>query len=175
MNLLFLDLETTGLNERTGRILEVGAIVTNEKLEAVAHFNQVVHWQQGQIQSCFMDVKVISIHTHSGLLEKVECSTRTLFGVESDLVAFIWEYFPDEKHKPALYGNSVHFDKRWIDFHMPRVTKLLHYQLRDVSGMLGIMKEAGGIEVEKIKAEHRATSDCLMTIELLKKALEYVK
>lgn len=170
MKLLWLDLETTGLDEKHDVILELGAIVTNEKLEELAEFNRVLHYPYGGEIACYNDY-VIEMHRESGLWRECRNSQITDVDVELDLHQFLNEHFTPPM--PIIAGNSISFDRRFLKHHMPSIEARLHYRQLDVSSWKIMFEGRYNIVHEKKKA-HRALADIRESIAELKVYLEYV-
>jgi oligoribonuclease len=166
MNLLFLDLETTGLSPKFHSILEIAAtVVDGETLKEGPTFHSVVWQNPGAIAA--MDAGCSRTHTESGLVKAVEASTTTLTQADEHLSLFIKTCFFD--YKPMLAGNSVHFDLSFVNEHMPRTAALLSYRIVDVSGMYRTLRMLG---VNAVLAgdgimSHRAQSDVRHSIDQL--------
>lgn len=171
--MLWLDLETTGLSPEFKSILEVSAIVTDAQLNVIETFSEVVHKDKISLDY-EMDDWCKKTHTGSGLLEAVSKSENHLTDVEARLSQFILRHFDLPKNKPMLWGNSVHFDKRFLEVHMPYVSEMLHYRMVDVSGMNEAFKLHKNIEVAKNNVKHRGLSDLYDSITLFKRLMEHV-
>lgn len=131
--LLWLDLETTGLEPDTEQVLEVGAILTKEDLEEVARFHVVVRYEGGDLHP-----RVRAMHEANGLLTACSYSTFTEEQVGTLLHDWI-VYLVEGGEKVTLAGSGVaHFDRKWIDYKWPQVARLLNYYVIDV----GIMRRA---------------------------------
>ncbi len=129
-NLVWLDMEMTGLNPDTDRILEVAVVITDSQLSPVATAPVMVVHQPDETLAA-MDDWNKSTHARTGLIDKVKASVLTEAGVEDRLLAFVSEYVP-AKTSP-LCGNSICQDRRFLARHMPRLEAYLHYRNLDVS------------------------------------------
>lgn len=150
--LLWVDLEMTGLDPDTDRILEVAAIVTDFDFNELGRFESAVH----------QDVSVLNLmndwcketHNASGLVKRVMTAPSEQ-KVAADFAKFIKKHFSE----PAvLAGNSIHQDRRFIRKWWPDVDALLHYRMLDVSSYKIIMQGKFGKEFTK-KETHRALDD----------------
>lgn len=156
MSLLWLDLETTGLNQMKHDILEIGMIVTDNSLHVLDTLNIVLAQPEEALER--MNEWCWENHTHSGLVDAVRASDTTMFDAKLLMSVFITMNFPNTK--PVLHGNSIHFDKKFIDLHLPEISEMLHYRLMDVSAWKEGFKDLGLKPYESdIKCTHRALDD----------------
>lgn len=159
--LLWLDLETTGLSEVKDVILEVGAIVTDQDYNIIDKFSETVCWDDHVLQN--MNDWCKKTHGESGLIKECQSSPNSMYTLNDKLIDFIKKHFPEQK--PVLHGNSVHFDKKFIDFHLPQVSSLLHYRLVDISSIKEFMRPLGiSYKSDKV-ISHRAIDDLMGSIE----------
>jgi oligoribonuclease len=129
--IIWLDLETSGLNPDTGRIFEVAIIVTNWDLVELERNSWVIGCPQDQLPT--LDPPVYRMHTTNGLLaEVVAKQDSTLSQVEYNICVFLVKYISDGS-KFLLGGNSIAFDRLWIKKHLRLLDQLLHHRLIDVT------------------------------------------
>jgi oligoribonuclease len=164
--LVWVDLETTGLDVRTDVILEVGIIVTTPKLEILDEFMQVVHQHDKVLDS--MNEWCINQHGASGLTRDSRESTYSLQVVEQNALDFIERYAPTQG-TAVMCGNTISFDRQFLQFHMRALHDWFHYRNIDVSGI----KTLGKLwypELEQLnkKGNHRTLGDLHDSIEELK-------
>lgn len=152
-NLLWLDMEMTGLDPKTCVIIEIAAIASDPQLRVLGTFDEVV-WQP-QTALDVMDEWNTTTHGQSGLLTKVP-GGRALCDVESDLLAFCDAHFGEEPI--VLCGNSIGQDRKFVDRYMPRFAARLHYRMIDVSSFKEMLRRRFGLTFEKGES-HRALSD----------------
>lgn len=165
----FLDLETTGLNERENDILEVAAVITDSKLNIIEEYNVTIYTQENRL--ALMDEWCTKTHTHSGLLNELRSNGITLQDVQKELIKLKRKHFP--LNKPPLSGSSVHFDKRFIDVHIPLLSKELSHRVIDVSSFMGALDNYHGFKLpSRPEATHRALADIKDSISYLKAYLE---
>jgi oligoribonuclease len=129
-NLVWIDLEMTGLDPIEHVILQAALVITTAELEPIDEF--VVDVAQPSEALSRMAPVVREMHTRTGLIERVQRSTIDLVQVERLLLEHIKATCP----APAtLCGNSVWADRRFIARHMPMLDQYLHYRLVDVSSL----------------------------------------
>ncbi len=167
--LFWLDMEMTGLHEKTCKILEVAAVITNLNLEPHEEYHQVVFQPQEVLES--MDNWCIQTHRASGLSKEVVGGVP-LIKVENGLIDLGQKHFGDQRI--VLCGNSISQDRKFIDEHMPNFSKFLHYRLIDVSSFKEIFRNKYQITFQK-KDSHRARSDIYESIAELKHYLEFIR
>lgn len=163
-NLVWLDMEMTGLNPDTDRIIEVAMIITDSDLNILAQSEVLVIHQPDSIIN-HMDKWNTSTHTRTGLIDKVRASTLAEAEAEEKLLAFISEWVP-EKASP-MCGNSIHQDRRFMVRYMPKLEAYFHYRNLDVSTLKELAKRwnppvAKGISK---KGAHQALDDIKESIE----------
>jgi oligoribonuclease len=170
--LLWLDLETTGLDPVKGKILEIAVVVTDDHLEEKWHGSWVVH-QQSLVVSPLMSDFVRNMHTDNKLLQEVYGEHAVfLSAAEEQLILLVSKWFAAGE-KPILCGNSIHFDRAWLKVHMPRFEALLHYRMGDASGTYELAKRVAGLNLAKPEAAHRALDDARASIKLAKQVFTY--
>ena len=166
-NLVWIDLEMTGLEPDVDTILEIAIIVTNSNLEIIAedqtHF---IHHSQARFED--MNDWCKEQHTKSGLWEKVLSSETSIEQAENAILEFLKPHTKTRKN--VLCGNSIHQDRRFIHKYMKKLDEHLHYRMIDVSTVKELAKRWYPDSVEKYdkKGSHRAHDDIIESIEELK-------
>lgn len=164
-NLVWMDLEMTGLDPKIDTILEIATIITDGNLNIIAEGpNIVIH--QPDVVLDGMDEWNTTHHGASGLTAKVRASEITMAEAEQQTLDFIRLYVP-ERSSP-LCGNSIHQDRRFLVPYMPELEAYVHYRNIDVS----TIKELGrrwypGIRAPLKEAEHLALADIRESIKEL--------
>ena len=166
-NLIWIDMEMSGLNPDTDRVLEVAVVVTDAKLAVVAEGPVLVVHQPDAVLAA-MDDWNKSTHGKSGLVDRVKASTLTEADVEALLIAFLAEHVPP-KISP-MCGNSVHQDRRFLARHMPGLEAYFLYRNLDVSTLKELAKRwkpeiMAGLTKH---GKHEALADVYESIEELK-------
>jgi oligoribonuclease len=165
--LVWIDLEMTGLNTDTDRIIEIATIVTDADLNIVAQ-GPVLAVHQSDAVLAGMDEWNTRTHTGSGLVERVKTSALTEADAEQQTLEFLQQYVP--KGKSPLCGNSICQDRRFLARGMPTLEAYVHYRNLDVSSIKELIKRwrpALNNGFEK-KNTHKALDDILESIEELK-------
>lgn len=129
-NLIWLDMEMSGLLPDTDRILELAAVVTDAQLNVIAESPVlVVHQSDAVLDS--MDAWNKGTHGRSGLIDKVKASTLDEEAATDAMLAFLKEHVP--AGKSPMCGNSICQDRRFMARYMPRLEAFFHYRNLDVS------------------------------------------
>ena len=167
MNLVWMDLEMSGLDPKTCVILEIATLITDKDLNLIAQGPTLVVHQPDHILDN-MDDWNKKHHQKSGLTPAVRASTINLSMAEEQTLNFIAQYCK-EKSSP-LCGNTIYQDRRFLIEYMPKLESYLHYRLVDVSTIKELVKRWYGPEFEspQKKQKHKALDDILETIEELK-------
>jgi oligoribonuclease len=136
-HLIWIDMEMSGLNPDSDRILEVALVVTDAQLDTVAEGPVMVVHQPDAVLAV-MDEWNKSTHAKSGLIEKVKAATLSEAAVEQRVLAFLAAHVPP-KISP-MCGNSVHQDRRFLARHMPELEAFFLYRNLDVSTLKELAK-----------------------------------
>lgn len=166
-NLVWLDMEMTGLLPDTDKIIEVAMIITDKDLNTIATSPvYVIHQSDEALNG--MDAWNTSTHTRTGLIEKVKNSTFTEEQVEAELLAFLAQYVP-EKTSP-MCGNTIHQDRRFMARTMPKLEAYFHYRNLDVSTLKELARRWKPELLKGLtkKGAHQALDDIIESIEELK-------
>lgn len=129
-NLIWIDMEMSGLNPETDRILEVAIVITTSQLDVVAEAPVLVVHQPETVLNA-MDDWNKGTHGKSGLIDRVKASTLSDAEVEAQMIAFLSQHVPP-KLSP-ICGNSVHQDRRFLVRYMPKLEEYFLYRNLDVS------------------------------------------
>ncbi len=128
--LIWMDLEMTGLDPETDRILEIATVVTNSNLEVVAELPSIVVHQDDALLDG-MDEWNTTHHGKTGLIDAVRRVGIPEADAEAQTLAFVKQHV-DEGASP-LCGNTIWQDRRFLVRYMPSVEAYLHYRNIDVS------------------------------------------
>ena len=129
-NLVWIDLEMTGLDPDRDRIIEIATIVTNSELDVLAE-GPVIAIHQPDAALDAMDDWNRNTHGASGLIDRVRRSRSTTAEAEQQTLAFL-EVHADPGTSP-MCGNSICQDRRFLYREMPRLERFFHYRNLDVS------------------------------------------
>jgi oligoribonuclease len=157
MRLVWLDLETTGLDPSKDRILEV-AVAAADLLDPfnVEHLYQQVVRCSPEEASGF-DPFIVGMHTANGLLAQCAQSPIAIGDIERALLDLV-PHVEDKEERPILAGSSIHFDHAFIKVHMPQLSKRLSHRHYDVSALKLFCQSQGMPKFKKAEA-HRAKAD----------------
>ena len=165
-NLVWIDLEMTGLEIDQRTIIEIATIVTNGELEIIAEGPDLVIHQPDEFLDA-MDAWNTDHHGKSGLTQAVKDSKIDMATAESDTLEFLKKYVPHGVS--PLCGNSVHNDRLFLDKFMPRLGKFVHYRNIDVSTIKELGRRwYGDMVMPPKKGAHRALEDIVESIEELR-------
>ncbi len=170
-NLVWMDLEMTGLDPDTDRILEIATIITDSELGIIAEGPVIVIMQSEDLLTQ-MDEWNTEHHTKSGLIERVRKEGVSEAEAEQLTLEFMRQH-TDESKSP-LSGNSIGQDRRFLVKYMPELEAYLHYRNLDVSTIKELATRwrpdiAAGVQK---KGAHRALDDIKDSIEELKRYKE---
>lgn len=167
--LVWIDLELTGLNLETDRIMEVACVVTDKDLNAISGgLNLVLHQPDDVLAN--MGDWCKEHHEKSGLTEACRKSHLTVKEAEDQLCTYIGALvIPGQC---PLAGSTVYMDRRFLQRDMPRLDALIHYRIVDVSTVKELARrwfKDEYYQALRLKtASHRAMPDILESIEELK-------
>ena len=132
-NLVWLDLEMTGLDVEKHTIVEIACVVTNSDLEPLDEGIDIVIHQDAEALAR-MDDFVRKMHTKSGLLPAISASTVSLDEAHAQTLAYVRAHVAAPGTAP-LCGNSIGTDRRFLDRYMHDLDTYLHYRSIDVSSL----------------------------------------
>ena len=166
-NLIWVDMEMTGLDPDTDRIIEVAVVVTDSELNILAEGPVFAIHQSDEIMDG-MDAWNKGTHGRSGLIERVKTSTVTEADAEAALIEFLKQYVP--AGKSPMSGNTICQDRRFMVRGMPKLEAFFHYRNLDVSTLKELCKRwkpelASGFKKHQ---KHTALADILESVEELK-------
>jgi len=166
-NLVWVDMEMSGLNPDSDRVLEIAIVITDSELEVVAEGPVLVVHQSDAVLGG-MDNWNTSTHGRSGLTAKVRESTMDESMASDLLLAFMQQHVPPGKS--PMCGNSICQDRRFMARWMPRLEACFHYRNLDVSTLKELARRwnpAVYRSFEK-KSRHEALADIYESIDELK-------
>ncbi|MCX7893124.1 MAG: oligoribonuclease [Burkholderiales bacterium] len=172
-NLVWIDLEMTGLDPDRDRIIEIAVVVTDSQLAEVAT-GPVLAVRQPDAVLDAMDEWNRATHGRSGLTARVRASTCSELDAEEAVLAFLREHVP-ERASP-MCGNSVCQDRRFLARYMPRLEAYFHYRNLDVSTLKELARRWKPDLFKGLtkKNRHEALSDIRESIDELKYYREHL-
>lgn len=159
VDILWTDIETSGLDERGGLMLELGLIITGPGPEFIerASWSCVVGYPD--IRARIRNTFVRQMHEANGLLAEVERSTVTLADLEARACSWVQDRGATDL---PMGGSSPHFDRRWVKEHTPDLAGLYHHRLIDVTTLRILFGFA------KPTSKHRALADLRNSIGIVR-------
>lgn len=165
--LVWVDMEMSGLQPETDRILEIAMIVTDGDLNIVAEGPVLVVHQEDVVLDR-MDAWNKGTHGKSGLIDKVKASTLTEAEVEVECLAFLKQHV--KSSISPMCGNTIHQDRRFMNRYMPKLEAYFHYRNIDVSTIKELCKRwqpeiAKGFSKQQA---HTALADIIESVDELR-------
>lgn len=166
-NLIWLDMEMSGLSPETDFILEVALVITDAQLNTVAEAPVLVVHQSDAVLDR-MDNWNKGTHGKSGLIDKVKASRLDDAAVEARMVDFLQQYVG--AGKSPMCGNSICQDRRFLAKYMPKLEAYFHYRNLDVSTIKELARRWRPELYDGFKKEnrHEALADIYESINELK-------
>ncbi|MDP4535090.1 oligoribonuclease [Alkalimonas collagenimarina] len=157
-NLIWLDLEMTGLNPKTDVILEIATIVTDSELNVLAEGPSLAIKQPDSVLDG-MDPWCVKQHGQSGLTERCRTSSVSLAEAEQQTLAFLRQYVA--AGKSPMCGNSIGQDRRFLVEYAPELEAYFHYRNLDVSTVKELARRWAPDVLQQVKKQgsHLALDD----------------
>ena len=165
--LVWLDLEMTGLDPDSERVIEIATAITSHDLsEIIEGPNLVIQQPMEFIDN--MDDWNTNQHTKSGLVESLKVTNITIEEAQKQTLEFLSMHA--EKGRSPLCGNSISHDRRFLRRYMPELDAFFHYRNVDVSSIKELIKRWNPELLAGFKKSsgHRAMEDVLESIQELK-------
>ena len=165
-NLVWIDLEMTGLVPERDRIIEIAVVVTDPQVtRRVEGPVLAVHQSNAVLDG--MDAWNTGTHGRSGLTERVRASTIDEAEASRRVVEFLRQYVP--RGKSPMCGNSICQDRRFLAIHMPELEAFFHYRNLDVSTLKELARRWKPAVLEGFKKAqaHTALADIHESIDEL--------
>jgi oligoribonuclease len=165
-NLIWIDLEMTGLFPDTDRIIEIAVVVTDPQV-TVRVEGPVIAVHQPEAVLDGMDAWNRNTHGKSGLTERVRASAINEAAAEAEVIAFLERFVP--KGKSPMCGNSICQDRRFLARTMPQLEAFFHYRNLDVSTLKELARRWKPTAMEGFKKAqaHTALADIHESIDEL--------
>lgn len=167
MNLVWVDMEMTGLEPDTDRIIEIAVVVTDMQLNVLAEGPVFAIHQSDEVLDK-MDAWNKGTHGRSGLIDRVKASTISESDAEKALIDFLRNFVP--AGKSPMCGNTICQDRRFMVRGMPKLEAFFHYRNLDVSTLKELCRRwkpeiANGFKKHQ---KHTALADIIESIDELK-------
>jgi oligoribonuclease len=166
-NLVWVDMEMTGLNPDSDRVIEIAVVVTDADLEVIGEGPVLAIHQEDSILAA-MDSWNTATHGRSGLTDRVRASTLDEEAAVDRLLAFLGPLVP--RGKAPMCGNSICQDRRFMARWMPRLEAFFHYRNLDVSTLKELARRWQPEVYRSFdkKSRHEALADIYESIDELK-------
>ena len=166
-NLIWIDMEMTGLQPDADRVIEIATLVTDPQLNVLATGPVLVIHQPDEVLNA-MDSWNKSTHAKSGLIERVRASRMSEADAEREALAFLAAHVPASSS--PMCGNSICQDRRFLARWLPRLESYFHYRNLDVSTLKELARRWKPELMKGVPKEgkHEALADILESIEELK-------
>ena len=166
-NLVWVDMEMTGLDPDADRIIEVAVVVTDSELNIIGEGPVFAIHQSAEVMDG-MDAWNKGTHGRSGLIDRVRDSTVTEAAAEEALIVFLRQFVG--AGKSPMCGNTICQDRRFMVRGMPKLEAFFHYRNLDVSTLKELCKRwkpeiASGFKKHQ---KHTALADIIESIEELR-------
>lgn len=170
--MVWIDLEMTGLDLATESIIEIATIITDGELNIIAEGpNLAIKVSEELIAN--MDDWNTTHHTSSGLVDRIRSEGVSLGEAIKQTCEFLEQNI--ELGKAPLCGNSIHNDRAFLAKEMPEVLDLLHYRIVDVSTIKELVKRwYPNLERYRKKEAHRALDDIIESVEELRHYRQHI-
>jgi oligoribonuclease len=167
--LVFVDVETTGLDPKKNDLLEIAVRVVSPEGDTLDEFHAVLN--PGPTVYANADLIALQMHVHNGLLAESFLSTNGREAIDAELCRFfLGNGIAGEK----IAGSSVHFDLEWVEEWFPSARKFLHVrQIFDVSSLRALWKPEK-VSVDK-GFKHRARGDIERDVQYYKQFLSHCR
>lgn len=171
-NLVWIDMEMSGLNPDSDRVLEIAAVVTDAELEVVAEAPVLVVHQSDRVL-LGMDSWNTSTHGRSGLTDKVRAASLDEESAAAAMLDFLRRFVP--AGKSPMCGNSICQDRRFMARWMPRLESHFHYRNLDVSTLKELARRwrPDVYRTFEKKSRHEALADIYESIAELRHYREH--
>jgi oligoribonuclease len=163
-NLVWVDMEMSGLNPDTDRVLEVAVVVTDVQLEVLAEAPVLVVHQSDRVLAA-MDSWNTATHGRSGLVERVRASRLDEAQAQWQMIGFLQALVP--AGKSPMCGNSICQDRRFMARWLPQLEAFFHYRNLDVSTLKELARrwKPDVYRAFDKKSRHEALADIYESID----------
>lgn len=166
-NLIWIDMEMTGLQPEVNRVIEIAAIITDKDLN-ILHEGPVVAIHQPRVILKTMDAWNTATHTRSGLVKRVTESTITEADAAKQFIEVFSRFVPEGAS--PMCGNTIGQDRRFMARWLPRMERYFHYRSIDVSTLKELTRRWAPEVMKDYQksSRHRALADIRDSINELR-------
>jgi len=165
-NLVWVDMEMTGLQPDSDRVIEIAMLVTDSQLSVLATGPVLVVHQPDEVLDA-MDAWNKSTHAKTGLIERVRASSLTEAEAERQALEFLAAHVPASAS--PMCGSSICQDRRFLARWLPQLEAFFHYRNLDVSTLKELVRRwKPELKAFSKEGKHEALADILESIEELK-------
>lgn len=170
--IVWIDIETTGVDIYEDYILEVACVITTEDFDVLEEKEWVIK-RDVELMKMISDDFVIQMHDKTGLWDKLE-NGLSQEQVDTELYEMI--RFAQPNYKVSIGGNSVHFDRSFLSHHFETTGEILSHRVLDISAVLKFLKTIGKeVQLPEHEVSHNALDDIRWTITQAQTIKEYLK
>lgn len=157
----FIDIETTGFDPQKDAILQIALIITDGNFKEVSRHDWIVKHPKPKSIKKLADDYVLKMHSETGLWDRLESDeAQSLETIDAQLSSVLRYLRADSKYGVKIAGNSVHFDKSFLDAQMPETKAQLSHQVLNISSVLEFFRVTGNrVELPKGNRTHDALED----------------
>lgn len=171
-----IDIETTGLDERSEEILEIGAVLFDDRLNEVDYVQVVAPTRAGwmRVHEGQLDEFIVDMHTKSGLIDDIMVMEAPSSRGLGEVIGTIREWNARLGGRQPMMGSSVHFDRAFLKEHLRDLHDLFAYRNIDASSLWQMALVANPVKAERVLAErsgaptHRTIDDVRASAETLR-------
>lgn len=169
-------MECSGLDPRNGHLFELAMVATTADAEyrELAHQSWVIGWD---VDDAWLRARlapeVYAMHTMNGLLHEIPFAPP-LADVEEAACKFVDFFGNPAPGREPMAGSSVHFDRGWLELHMPRLAKRFSHRCFDASTLVRFARDLGH-DIPKAEPAHRALADVRASIQLARDVARAVR
>ncbi|MGD6858394.1 MAG: oligoribonuclease [Enterobacteriaceae bacterium] len=165
-NLIWIDLEMTGLNVYYDKIIEIATVITDNYLNILAEGPSLVI-NQSEKQLKLMNNWNVKVHTNNGLIHQIRKSKINEITAEKETIFFLEKWVPP--NCSPICGSSIGQDRKFLFYHMPALESYFHYRCIDVSTVKELVYRWRPNLIKKNKKRniHRALQDIYFSIKEL--------
>ena len=170
-NLIWIDLEMTGLDSQNDQIIEIATIITDGELNILAEGPVIAIHQPDEIMDN-LDEWNTHYHGKSGLIDRVKASTYSIEQAEAETLEFVKQHVA--QRQSPMCGNSICQDRRFMARLMPELEHYFHYRNLDVSTLKELVKRWYPDKLYQKQSTHVALADIKDSIDELRHYRQFV-